>query len=126
MYLRQYNIFPNITVLMFPDLLSVIRTRPGTTPDDCIMDSFAFRRVPAGDDAPRVKPNDLTMSADQRIFGLVIDQDVTNLQFAQKGLHQPGFTHLAISGEECRIITLHRNLERYTGVYEMTGGEPED
>ena len=60
------------------------------------------------------------------IFGLVINQDVSNLQFAQKGLHQPGFTHLAISGEECRIINLHRNLERYTGVREMTGGEPEE
>ena len=126
MDLRQYNIFPNITVLMFPDLLSVIRSRPGVTPDDCVMDSFAFRRLPAGSDAPHTKPADLQMTADQKIFGLVIDQDVTNLQFAQKGLHQPGFTHLAISGEECRIINLHRNLERYTGVHEMTGGEPED
>jgi hypothetical protein len=126
MDLRQYNIFPNITVLMFPDLLSVIRTRPGSTPDDCIMDSFAFRRLPTGSTEPRTKPRDVTMTADQKIFGLVIDQDVTNLQFAQKGLHQPGFTHLALSGEECRIINLHRNLERCTGVFEMTGGEPED
>ena len=30
--------------------------------------------------------------------------------------------HLAISGEECRIINLHRNLERYTGATGMTGG----
>jgi choline monooxygenase len=126
MDLRQYNVFPNITVLMFPDLLSVIRARPGATPDDCVMDTFAFRRLPAGSADARAKPQDLTMTPDQKIFGLVIDQDVTNLQYAQKGLHQPGFTHLAISGEECRIINLHRNLERYTGVSEMTGGEPED
>jgi choline monooxygenase len=103
--------------------LNVIRARPGATPDECTMDSFVFRRVPAGDRSPRTRPNDLTMTADQRIFGLVINQDVTNLQYAQRGLHQPGFTHLAISGEECRIINLHRNLERYTGVSEMTGGE---
>lgn len=126
MDLRQYNIFPNITVLMFPDLFSVIRARPGATPDECFMDSFAFRRLPAATDTARAKPNDLTMSADQKIFGLVIDQDLTNLHYAQKGLHQPGFTHLAISGEECRIINLHRNLERYMGVCEMTGGEPAD
>ena len=124
MDLRQYNVFPNITVLMFPDLLNVIRARPGATPDDCIMDSFVFRRGPADDASPHPKPNDVTMSPEQKIFGLVINQDVTNLQYAQRGLHQPGFTHLAISGEECRIINLHRNLERYTGVHEMSGGAP--
>ena len=66
------------------------------------------------------------MSADQPVFGLVINQDVGNLQHAQRGLHQPGFTHLAISGEECRIINLHRNLEKYIGVREMYGGEDGD
>jgi phenylpropionate dioxygenase-like ring-hydroxylating dioxygenase large terminal subunit len=126
MDLQQFNLFPNITVIAFPDLLSVIRARPGASPDECFMDSFAFTRHPAGDDSPRTKPMDLTMSADQPVFGLVINQDVSNLQYAQKGLHQPGFTHLAVSGEECRIINLHRNLERYMGVGGMYGGEPED
>jgi choline monooxygenase len=28
-------------------------------------------------------------------------------------MHQPGFTHLALSGEERRVINMHRNLERY-------------
>lgn len=122
MDLNQYNVFPNITVLTFPDLLSVIRARPGATPDECYMDAFAFTRVPPGDESPRRQPSAVTMTPDQKIFGLVIDQDVTNLQYAQRGLHQPGFTHLAISGEECRIINLHRNLEKYTGVHEMSGG----
>jgi hypothetical protein len=124
MDLQQYNLFPNITVISFPDLLSVIRARPGATPDECYMDSFVFTRRAPGDDSPRTKPMDLTMSNDQPVFGLVINQDVSNLQYAQKGLHQPGFTHLAVSGEECRIINLHRNLERYTGVGGMYGGEP--
>lgn len=126
MDLQQYNLFPNITVVAFPDLLSVIRARPGATPDDCLMDAFAFTRVPSGDSSPRTKPMDVTTKADQPVFGLVINQDVSNLRFAQKGLHQPGFTHLALSGEECRIINLHRNLERYTGVGGMYGGEPDD
>jgi phenylpropionate dioxygenase-like ring-hydroxylating dioxygenase large terminal subunit len=126
MDLQQYNLFPNITVLVFPDLLSVIRARPGANPDECYMDSFAFTRHPVGDDSPRTNPMDLTMTADKPVFGLVINQDVSNLQYAQKGLHQPGFTHLAISGEECRIINLHRNLERYTGADGMYGGESDD
>jgi choline monooxygenase len=126
MDLNQYNLFPNITVLVFPDLLSIIRARPGTTPNDCYMDSFVFTRLPAGDTTSRTKPADLTMSADQPVFGMVINQDVSNLQYAQKGLHQPGLTHLTISGEECRIINLHRNLERYLGVGGMYGGDPDE
>jgi choline monooxygenase len=126
MDLRQYNLFPNITVLVFPDLLSVIRARPGATPNDCFMDSMVFTRLPADDPSPRTKPLDLTMSPDQPVFGMVINQDVGNLLYAQKGLHQPGLTHLAISGEECRIVNLHRNLERWTGATGMFGGEPED
>jgi hypothetical protein len=31
----------------------------------------------------------------------------------QRGLHQPGFTHLTLSNEERRVINLHRHLERY-------------
>jgi choline monooxygenase len=31
-------------------------------------------------------------------------------------VNQPGFTHLAVSGEECRLVNTHRNLERYLGL----------
>jgi len=59
-------------------------------------------------------------------FGLVLNQDVVALQRVQRGLHQPGFTHLTLSSEECRIINLHRNLERYLDISptEIIGGEP--
>ena len=39
--------------------------------------------------------------------------------------NQPGFTHLALSNEERRVINIHRNLERYLDLPEserMTGG----
>jgi hypothetical protein len=49
-------------------------------------------------------------------LGLVLSQDVANFARTQRGLHQPGFTHLTLSGEECRIVNLHRNLERYLGI----------
>jgi len=35
---------------------------------------------------------------------------------AQKGLHAPGLIHLTLSGEECRIINRHRNLDPVTGI----------
>ena len=37
---------------------------------------------------------------------------LANIERAQRGLHQPGFEHLSLSGEECRIINLHTNLDQ--------------
>ena len=49
--LHQYNLFPNSTVLVTPDLLSVICGRPGATPDEAEMVMMNFKPVEA--DAPR-------------------------------------------------------------------------
>ncbi|MXW62477.1 MAG: aromatic ring-hydroxylating dioxygenase subunit alpha [Acidimicrobiaceae bacterium] len=113
MTMQQYNLFPNITVLVFGDLLQVVRARPGATPDDGYMDIIAFDRV--NPDAARREPLTAEMEPGSYSLGLVLDQDVTNLGRAQRGLHAPGLTHLTLSGEECRIINLHRNLDRVTG-----------
>ena len=113
MTMEQYNLFPNITVLLFGDLLQVVRSRPGATVDEGYMDIMAFDRVDP--DAPRRDPITAEMAPGSYSMGLVIDQDVANLERAQKGLHAPGLTHLTLSGEECRIINLHRNLDRVCG-----------
>jgi len=54
----------------------------------------------------------------------VLNQDIAVLADVQRGISQPGFTHLALSSEECRVINTHRNLERYLGIEpsELTGG----
>jgi hypothetical protein len=67
------------------------------------------------------------MSADEAHPGLVLTQDISVLGGLQRGLHQPGFTHLTLSNEERRVINMHRNLERYLDLPEsdrITGGEP--
>ncbi|MDW3217607.1 MAG: aromatic ring-hydroxylating dioxygenase subunit alpha [Acidimicrobiales bacterium] len=113
MTMEQYNLFPNITVLVFGDLLQVVRAMPGATPDEGSMDVMAFDRV--APDAPRRDPITTEMAPGSYSMGLVIDQDVANLERAQRGLHAPGLTELTLSGEECRIINLHRNLDRVCG-----------
>jgi hypothetical protein len=89
------------------------------------MDVFVFDRVPAGDEAPeRTRPLDVTLPADGDLpIGLVLSQDVRNAERAQRGLHQPGFTRVTLSNEECRIWNLHRNLERWLDIEptEITG-----
>lgn len=122
MNMQQYNLFPNATIVAFPDLLQVVKSRPGPTPDECIMDTLVFERRPPG--APRRPPLRLTVEPGATDFGLVINQDVEALGRIQLGLHQPGFTQLTLSGEECRIANLHRHLETYLGITptEISGG----
>jgi phenylpropionate dioxygenase-like ring-hydroxylating dioxygenase large terminal subunit len=121
--LNQYNLFPNATVLVAPDLMTILCGRPGPTPDSGQMVGINFRRgADAG--APRSRPVDVTAPADVADFGMVLNQDVAILPRVQRGMHQPGFTHLALSSEECRLINTHRNLERYLDIRpsEITGG----
>ncbi len=122
MNMQQYNLFPNATIVAFPDLLQVVKSRPGPTPDECFMDTLVFeRRAP---DAPHVPPVRVTVEPGAIDFGMVINQDVEALSQIQRGLHQPGFTQLTLSGEECRIVNLHRHLEEFLGIEpsEVTGG----
>jgi phenylpropionate dioxygenase-like ring-hydroxylating dioxygenase large terminal subunit len=121
MNIQQYNLFPNMTLLVYADLVQVLRARPGATPDEAILDGFFFERHPADDQTPRTKPMDVALAPEDADFGLVLNQDFALLQRAQRGLHQPGMTHLTLSSEECRIINFHRNLERTLGVTATDG-----
>jgi len=125
--MQQYNLFPNVTIVTFPDLLSVVRSRPGPTPDECLMDVFAFDRHPTRSTTTRVQPTDVLLPPESELpVGLVLNQDVSNARRAQKGLHQPGFTKITLSSEECRILNLHRNLERWLSISpsEVENDEP--
>jgi len=115
MNIQQYNLFPNMTLLVYPDLMQVLRARPGATPDEAFLDGFFFERHAPEDPAPRAKPLDVTLAPEDADFGLVLNQDFALLQRVQRGLHQPGLTHLTLSSDECRVINFHRNLDRMVG-----------
>jgi len=116
--MSQYNVFPNTTILVFADMLQLVRARPGATPDDAFMDAFSFDRVSPDDPRPRTKPFDIELSPDDELpIGLVLNQDFANFARSQRGLHQPGLTNLLVSPtEECRIVNMHQNLERYLDI----------
>jgi choline monooxygenase len=111
--LHQYNCFPNISPVFLAENLTCIRTRPGPTPDDCFLDIISCPRLAADATDRGPRPLDVTLDPVTADLGAVFNQDIANLQRAQRGLHQPGFTHLTLSREERRIVSLHRNLERY-------------
>ena len=120
--LHQYNLFPNVTVLISADILQVLCSRPGPSPDEADLIGMSFERV--SESGERGRPFDVDLPMEDADFGFVLNQDVEVLRSAQVGVHQPGFTHLNLSSEEARIINLHRNLERYIGISpsEMRGG----
>lgn len=116
--MQQYNLFPNITVLVFSDMISVVRARPGATVNDAYMDTYLFERRPLGDETPRQAPYEMLLGPDDEVpLGLVLGQDTLNFARAHRGLHQPGLTHMTVStSEECRVVNLHRNLEEYLAI----------
>jgi phenylpropionate dioxygenase-like ring-hydroxylating dioxygenase large terminal subunit len=113
--LSQYNLFPNTTVLVTADMFTVLTSRPGPTPDRAELVLMHLSRVPSAD-APRSRPMDVSVPADQARFGYVLDQDLGILERMQIGLHQRGLGELVLGREECRIINMHRHLERYLGL----------
>ena len=125
MRLHQYNVFPNMTLLTNADHLTVMTSLPGPDPDHGELVMMLWMRMPP--DAPRNKPADVRMTAAEAHPGLVLTQDIAVLAGLQRGLHQPGFTHLVLSNEERRVINTHRNLDRYLELPQedrITGGEP--
>lgn len=110
--LHQYNLFPNATVLVTPDLCSVLCAKPGPDPDHSEMVAINFRRAESAG-APRSRPHDVALGEGEADLGYVLNADVTVAPSVQRGLHQPGLTHLTLSNEEIRVINTHRNLERY-------------
>jgi len=125
--LNQYNVFPNTTILIAADMMTVMYSRPGESVDDGTLTIMHFDRA-AGADEPRSRPMDAAVPFGEANFGHVLNQDTDVLRTAQRGLHQPGFTHLALSSEEARLINTHHNLERYLGISpsEMSGGPVRD
>jgi choline monooxygenase len=113
MNLAQYNLFPNATVLLWGEMINVILSRPGPTPDQAELHTYLLLRHHA--DAPRSQPAEVAVPEDGDL-GWILNQDTSVLASMQRGLHQPGFTHLQLSSEECRIANLHRNLERVLGI----------
>lgn len=115
--MSQYNLFPNVTVLVFSDMLNVVRSRPGATHLDAYMDAFTFERRPRQSSA-RSRPFELVLDPTGDLpLGIVLNQDLANFAGSQRGMHQPGLTHLSVSPtEERRIVNLHRNLEEFLDI----------
>ncbi len=112
MRLRQYNLFPNVTVLVTADSLNVLASKPGELVDRAELFTLHFERT-SGGASPTKRPHDITNPLDAERLGLVFNQDVRLMSSMQRGLRQPGFTHTTVGSEERRIINTHRVMDTY-------------
>jgi len=108
---RQYNLFPNATVLVTADSFNVLVSRPSTAVDKAELFTLHFKRYPSGAEVGR--PSDVVNPQDAERLGLVFNQDVRVMNSIQRGMRQPGLTHTIVSSEERRILNTHRVLEEY-------------
>jgi len=113
--MSQYNLFPNSTFRVNADLYSVLSARPGPAVDQAEFVMYYFERA-TSPVAPRSRPVDVTVPMEQVQFGFVISADVRVMAGIQLGLQQPALSEIVLSREECRIINMHRHLERFLGL----------
>src|SRR6201999_2500761 len=70
--LHQYNVFPNMTLLVYADHLTVMSSHAGPDPDRGELVMYLMTNLPPG--APHNKPADIRTSAGEAEPGLVITQ----------------------------------------------------
>lgn len=109
----HYHIFPSLYFNLHAGAMLLFRSRPHPTdPDRSIFDVWRLflpnLNEPLPDPAEELKADIETTS-----FGLVLDQDFSNLGQVQAGLHNQGVDVVTLGGLEIRIINFHQTLRRY-------------
>lgn len=133
----QYNIFPNLIVVLQPENMLIMRAMPHVSdPNKCQWDKFTFIMEPdpkvaekvnvsfnMGQDRPPVpeeRPERDVFTQEDIIEGrktmtITIDQDVHFIRDVQKGMHSKGFSKAWLNDDECRVQHYHDWMNHYMG-----------
>ena len=109
----DWHVFPNCVTLPYFDGAVWYRARPsGDNPNKCIFNIYSLKRYGPGKE-PGAKL-EVHQDVEGKSFGLIVDQDVANMKFVQKGMRSRAFRHaLPNPVQEVEISNFHRNLEQY-------------
>jgi phenylpropionate dioxygenase-like ring-hydroxylating dioxygenase large terminal subunit len=128
----QTNVFPNGIFTYQPEMLWLIRIRPHAgDPDSCYLDKLSFERFPGeaskrflevtdeessagqgGDGRPLHDAFDYSdVIAGRKSMTDTIDQDLSLLAHAQRGMHSEGFSGSWLNEIECRVSHFHARLD---------------
>jgi phenylpropionate dioxygenase-like ring-hydroxylating dioxygenase large terminal subunit len=138
----QTNVFPNAILTYQPEMLWLLRLRPhATDPNQCYLDKLSFERSPhnAADRLPestdnlkdkRTEHTGKTHRPERECFDYsdvitgsatmtdTIDQDLSLLAHAQKGMHSEGFQGPWLNEVECRVSHFHEHLDTLINQFE--------
>jgi hypothetical protein len=135
----QYNVFPNSILVLQPEELWILRSRPhATDPNKCYWDKLALRMLPdpavgrsanlsfnldqdalpEDSGAGTVRPEHDVFTQDDIIAGdktmtITLDQDIHLIRDVQKGMHSRGFSGAWLNDDENRVQHYHTWLDRY-------------
>lgn len=108
-----WNIFPNGVTLPYFDGAVWYRARPrGDDPSKCVFNIYSLKRYAPGQE-PGAKV-EFHESIEGKSFGLIVDQDLNNMNLVQKGMKSRGFRYaLPNPVQEVEISNFHHTLEHY-------------
>jgi len=131
----QYNIFPNSVLVLQPEEMWILRSRPHPTdPNKCYWDKIALRMFPdpeaqkranisfnldqegIPDASKRPEHDQFTQEdiiAGRKTMTITLDQDIHLIRDVQKGMHSRGFTQAWLNDDESRVQHYHTWLDRY-------------
>lgn len=111
----QYTIFPNVTLNVHAEGLTLFRHRPHPAdPGRMLWDFLSFQHLPAGSAAP-LRAGHARQVHGEASLGQILDQDLYTLSFVQKGMQSRGFGGLWLGEQEARIRHFHDVLTSYVG-----------
>jgi len=128
----QTNVFPNAILTYQPEMLWLLRLRPhADDPNQCYLDKLSFERPPQN--AAPLPADNIDNRADKHTKKIgrperecfdysdvitgkatmtdTIDQDLSLLAHAQKGMHSKGFQGSWLNEIECRVSHFHEHLD---------------
>ncbi len=109
----DWHIFPNCVTLPWFDGAVWYRARPdGDNPESCIFNIWSLKRYAPGAE-PKLERqvyHDIT----GRSFGLIVDQDISNMMAVQRGMKSRAFRFARPNPiQEVEVTNFHRTLESY-------------
>jgi nitrite reductase/ring-hydroxylating ferredoxin subunit len=106
--------FPNVVGPVYPGSAILFRMRPdGTDPERTIKDTWVLEWPRPGEPPRRVERR-VYEDWTERDWGLITNQDYTNMARVQQGMHSRGFEGLRLNPrQEGNVLHMHRVIDRY-------------
>jgi len=106
--------FPNMVGPIYPGNAIIFRVRPnGVDPDSSIKDTW-FLEWPRSGEVPRRAKRRFYSDWTERDWGLITNQDYSNMEHVQVGMKSRGCHGLRLNRrQESNILHMHRVIDRY-------------